>query len=104
LTSPAGHLIIIGQMNAPAEMTNQGNMAPEDFEIAMKLCAADPEFKKLWDEHHELKERARELGDKVFLTPEEELEVKKIKRLKLWGKDKIAEKIRDYKVAVPPPA
>ena len=80
-----------------------GNMAPEDLEIALKLCNSDPEFKKLWDEHQELKEKARELAGKTFLTPEEEIEVKRVKRLKLWGKDKIAEKIRGYKVAVSPP-
>jgi len=89
-------------MNAQADMNNQGNMAPDDFEIAMKLCETDPEFKKLWDEHHELKGKARGLAEKPFLTPEEQVEVKRIKRLKLWGKDKIAEKIRDYKVAVSP--
>lgn len=79
-------------------------MAPEDLEIAIKLCESDPEFKKLWDEHHELKEKVRELDQKTYLTPEEEIEVKRIKRIKLRGKDRIAEKIRDYKVSVAPPA
>ena len=90
-------------MNAKAEMLNPGNMAPEDFEIAMKLCDSDPDFKKLWDEHQDLKEKARELASKSFLTTDEEIEVKRIKRLKLWGKDKIAQKIRGYKVNVSPP-
>ena len=79
---------------------NPGNMAPEDYQIALKLCENDPEFKKLWDEHIELKEKLGRLKNKPRLTPEEETEMKRIKRQKLWGKDKIAEKIRDYKVGV----
>ena len=78
-------------------------MAPEENEIAMRLCDADPEFRKLWDEHRELKQRLNDLQAKPFLTSEEEIEVKRIKRIKLAGKDKIAQKIREFKVGVAPP-
>jgi uncharacterized protein YdcH (DUF465 family) len=86
-----------------SEVKYSGNMAPEDYEVALKLCEDDPEFNRLWEEHHGLKERLTEFKGKSFLTAEDEMEVKRIKRLKLWGKDKIAKKIRDYKVAVSPP-
>ncbi len=85
------------------DLANMGNMAPEEYEIAMKLCGDDPEFKQLWDEHHDLKQKLTSLREKSYLTTEEEVEVKRIKRVKLAGKDKIAEKIRDYKVGVSPP-
>jgi len=78
-----------------------GNMAPEEYEIAMELCDADPEFKDLWDEHRDLKDKLKALKEKSFLTTGEEMEVKRLKRIKLMGKDRIAEKIREYKVGVP---
>ena len=82
-------------------MKTSGNMAPEDYEIAQRLCETDPEFKKLWDEHQELKEKLAELNTKLSLTTEEEMEMKRIKRIKLRGKDKIAMKIREYRVSSP---
>jgi hypothetical protein len=81
-----------------------GNMSPEDYAIAMKLCAKDDDFKDLWDEHQILKTKLKELESRRFLTSEEEVEMKKLKRLKLTGKDKIAVKISEYKVAVSGPA
>ncbi len=77
------------------------SMAPEDLEIAGKLRESDPEFKMLWDEHLSLKKRLKELTNKDFLTSDEEAEIKKIKRTKLLGKDKMAMKINQYKVVVP---
>jgi len=81
------------------EMERPGNMSPEDYEIALRLCGQDTEFKSLWDEHQSLKERLKTLSGKGRLTPEEEVEEKRLKRQKLWGKDKIAMKIREQKVS-----
>jgi uncharacterized protein len=90
-------------MNASTfDPKDRGNMAPEEYDIAMKLCERDPEFKQLWDEHRELKTRLSELQAKTHLSTDEEIEVKRIKRVKLAGKDRIAEKIRDFKVGVIP--
>ena len=83
------------------EMNKRGNMSSEDYEIALRLCEHDPEFQKLWEEHQALKDKLRELEEKSRLTSEDEVEIKRIKRLKLWGKDRIATKIRDYKVSPP---
>lgn len=80
------------------------NMAPEDLEIAEKLCISDLDFKKLWEEHISLKTRISELSEKRFLTSDEEMEIKKLKRQKLLGKEKIIMKINDYKVGVSQPA
>ncbi len=76
------------------------NMAPEDIEIANALCEKDEEFKKLWNEHADFKARLDDLKLKTYLTAEEEAEVKRLKTLKLQGKDKIALKIKEYKVNV----
>lgn len=42
-------------------------------------------------EHRTLDERLRELGRHAYLTPEEQVEVKQIKKLKLAMKDRIAD-------------
>ena len=77
------------------------NMTPADLEIATKLNEVDSEFRELWDEHQILKETLRRLTEKRYLTPEEEVEMKRLKLLKLVGKDKIAMKIAAYKVSTP---
>jgi len=79
------------------------NMPPEDLKIALQLCESDDEFKELWDKHQALKETLRRLQEKSRLTSEEEAEVKKLKLQKLVGKDKIALKIANYKLAVSAP-
>ncbi|MFO8057756.1 MAG: YdcH family protein [bacterium] len=80
-----------------------GNMSKEDYEIALSLCENDPEFMELWQEHQDLKEQLKELESRSHLSSEEEMEIKRIKRLKLQGKDRIAQKINQYKVAVATP-
>jgi uncharacterized protein YdcH (DUF465 family) len=80
-----------------------GNMSAEEYEIAMRLTESDPEFKRLWEEHRELKRRLNDLQAKPFRSAEDEVEIKRMKRLKLQGKDRIAEKIREFKVGVVPP-
>ncbi len=80
-----------------------GNMSREDYDIALSLCERDAEFLELWQEHQNLKKQLKDLESKSFLDSEEEQEVKRIKRLKLQGKDRIAQKIYQYKVAVSKP-
>ncbi len=79
------------------------NMSKEDYEIALSLCERDTEFLELWQEHKDLKKQLKDLESKPILSSEEEIEVKRIKRLKLQGKDRIAQKINQFKVAVSSP-
>jgi uncharacterized protein YdcH (DUF465 family) len=55
------------------------------------MVAKDPEFKALVEEHRELDEKLKELDRKVYLLPEEEVERKRLQKLKLARKDKIAQ-------------
>ncbi len=55
------------------------------------LIARDPEFKALVEEHRELDEKLKDLDRKVYLLPEEEVERKRLQKLKLARKDKIAQ-------------
>jgi uncharacterized protein YdcH (DUF465 family) len=55
------------------------------------LIARDPDFKALVEEHRLLDEKLKELDRKVYLLPEEEVERKRLQKLKLARKDKIAQ-------------
>ncbi len=55
------------------------------------LVAKDPEFKALVEEHRLLDEKLRALDRKVYLLPDEEVERKRLQKLKLSMKDKITQ-------------
>jgi uncharacterized protein len=56
-----------------------------------KLVSENMEFKSLYDEHNELKNQVEELNNRKFLTPEQEIDKKKLQKKKLSTKDKIME-------------
>ena len=56
----------------------------------------NPEFKKLFDEHTELKNKVDDLNKLKFLNPEQEIEKKKIQKLKLKNKDLMDKIISAY--------
>ncbi|BAT72061.1 conserved hypothetical protein [Thermosulfidibacter takaii ABI70S6] len=66
-------------------------------EIIEKLMETNEEFRSLKEKHAQLEERLEELQKKVYLTVEEEVEVKAIKRQKLELKDKMNEIISKVK-------
>ncbi len=66
-------------------------------DIVKILAAENEEFRRLGEEHRELEKMLSEFNGRVYLTPEEEMEKKKIQKLKLLKKDKMAEIIRRYK-------
>ena len=68
----------------------------KEQEIAEILLKENEEYKKLGDEHKNLKEVLAEIDKKVHLTAEEEVERKRIQKLKLVKKDRMAEIIREY--------
>jgi len=66
-------------------------------QIIETLRRENPTFQKLEAEHRALDEKIKQMERKPFLTAEEELEIKKLKKEKLVKKDMIAELIRQYK-------
>ena len=68
----------------------------KEQEIAEILLKENEEYKKLGDEHKNLKEVLAEIDKKDHLTAEEEVERKRIQKLKLVKKDRMAEIIREY--------
>ncbi len=73
----------------------------KEQEIIEVLKQENEDFRKLSDEHHHLDVQIGEIDRKVYLTPEEDLERKKMAKQKLYLKDKMAEFIREYKKSHP---
>ena len=64
----------------------------DDYERAQieSLLATDGEVRELWEEHLLYERELARLGALPHLTPEEELERKRIQKLKLAGRDRLA--------------
>jgi len=73
----------------------------KEQEIAELLKKENEEFRKLSEEHRGLDVLLAEIDNKRYLTPEEELERKKIQKQKLLKKDRMAEIVREYKKNIP---
>lgn len=66
--------------------------------LILKLSDENPELKKLWDEHLGYETKLKEFEKKQHLTPEDDIEKKRLQKLKLSGKDKIFEILTQYMV------
>lgn len=66
----------------------------KEMEIIERLLEGDEEFKSLYFEHRKLDDAVKEIEKKGTLSIDEELEVKRLKKMKLALKDKMEEKIR----------
>ena len=64
-------------------------MEPRDLELIDRLIPHDAELKTLMEEHQSLEQELEKLLGKRYLTPSEEVEKKRIQKLKLAGKDRI---------------
>jgi uncharacterized protein YdcH (DUF465 family) len=72
-------------------------MERTEQEFIVSLLDKDPELKKYYDEHQELEKQLEDFQHKSHLTPVEEVEKKRLQKLKLVGKDKIMEIIERYR-------
>jgi uncharacterized protein len=64
-----------------------------------KVQGENEEFKKLYQEHLDLKVRVEELNKMNFLSPEQELEKKTVQKQKLKGKDRMIQIIEQYQAS-----
>lgn len=69
----------------------------KEQELIEKMTQENEDFRKVSEEHHELDKILAEIDKKVYLTPDEEIERKKLQKQKLLKKDLMAEMIRQYK-------
>jgi uncharacterized protein len=70
------------------------NTEVKEEALMERLRTENPEFQKWEEEHHKLESSLASIDSHVYLTPEEEVERKRIQKLKLAAKDKMMDLIR----------
>lgn len=65
--------------------------------LKQELLETDDEFRRLHDEHQECEGRLEELAQKSLLSEEDELEEKRIKRHKLFLKDRMELILKEHR-------
>ncbi len=74
------------------------NVEVSEEALVARLRTEDPEFQKWETEHNKLDSTLKNIDSHVYLTPEEEVERKRVQKLKLAAKDKMMDMVRRYKV------
>lgn len=69
-------------------------MEESDKATIQQLVDQNPRFRLLYEEHLLLEKELKQYNDKTFLSPDEELEKKKIQKMKLAGKDEMDQILR----------
>lgn len=69
----------------------------KESEIIEILKKENEEFRRLSEEHRNLDMLLAEMDNRRYLTPDEEIERKKIQKQKLLKKDRMAALVREYK-------
>lgn len=64
-------------------------MEDKDLELIERLQGQDAELDQLWREHLELEAALEAMNERIYLTPEEQVERKRLQKLKLSGRDRI---------------
>ena len=72
-------------------------MEIREEQVIVSLLDKDPELKKYYEEHQQLEKKLAEFQHRHHLSAEEEMEMKRIQKLKLVGKDKIMEILGKYR-------
>lgn len=66
-------------------------MERREEELVQRHAVHDEELKALYVEHQELKHRIEAFNSKLYLAPEDEMERKRLQKLKLASKDRMME-------------
>lgn len=72
-------------------------MEQKDQALIQQLCEENPRFRLLYEEHLLLEKQLHELDERVYLTPEEEMDRRRMQKLKLAGKDEMEQILRDQR-------
>ena len=72
-------------------------MEEKDEQLIRSLLEREPELRRYYEEHVDLERQLETFHQKLYLTPEEEVEKKRLQKLKLAGKDKIMEILSRYR-------
>ena len=72
-------------------------MEEKDQDLAQRLSEENPRFRKLHEEHLLFEKKLQEYEDMAYLSEGEDLERKKIQKLKLAGKDEMESILKDLR-------
>ncbi len=72
-------------------------MERTEEEFIISFLDKDPELKKYYEEHQDLEKKLEKYQHKAYLTPAEEVEKKRLQKLKLVGKDRIMAILGKYR-------
>lgn len=72
-------------------------MEEKDQSLVQQLFDGNPRFRLLYEEHQVLEKELNQLNTKSFLTPDEEIEKRKVQKLKLAGKDEMEKLLSRYR-------
>lgn len=72
-------------------------MEQKDQALIQQLCEENPRFRLLYEEHLLLEKQLHDLDERVYLTPEEEMDRRRMQKLKLAGKDEMEQILRDHR-------
>ena len=67
-----------------------------DIALIERTRQADVEFRRLLDEHQKYEEQLNSYADLRYLTTEQEIDRKRLQKLKLQGKDRMLAILRQY--------
>jgi uncharacterized protein YdcH (DUF465 family) len=76
-------------------------MEKRDLEIIQKYSSTDAELKRHMEEHEEYEKKLQEFNRRIYLTPGEEIERKRLQKLKLAGRDRIESILAKYRAQEP---
>ncbi len=72
-------------------------MEQHDLDLIAQYSETDEELKLLWEEHMKLSGYVEKMASKPFLSPEEDIKLKDIKKKKLAGKTRMLALLEKYK-------
>ena len=72
-------------------------MTTDENALIEHLKQTDPEFRQLMEEHLRYEQQLEEFNKFRYLTSEQEIEKKHVQKLKLRGKDRMAEILKAHK-------
>jgi uncharacterized protein YdcH (DUF465 family) len=72
-------------------------MEMDENTLIEHLKQTDPEFRRLTEEHLQYERQLEEFNKLRYLTSEQEMEKKRVQKIKLRGKDRMAEILKEHK-------
>lgn len=72
-------------------------MEKHDLELIEKYVGQDALLRELYKEHLDLEKKLESFNERSYLTPKDELERARLKKIKLKGRDKIESILNKYR-------